>query len=578
MPKDCPGLLPRILAPLLLGLGAAPACAGPAAAPSGDGLAEWAFRGGAIYTLDPDRPWARAVAVSGGRIVYVGDDAGMETRIGEHTQVVDLAGGMLLPGFHDSHMHPLAAGASHLRCAIAGLAWPHEVLAKLTRCAGAASDGEWLRAAGLDPEVLHGQGPGITPLDEAAHGRPALVSASPGGSAWVNTEALRRAGIDATTPDPVGGEIVRDPESGRATGVLRGTAVYLAWSAAPEHSQAALREGLALASRLANSLGITSANEAATSAAHWAAYRAAEQAGEMTLRVNASLRWDPKGGFEQLQALQEMRARADGPLFRSDSVKLFVDGDGVAATASLLEPYAGSDSLGTSYFGEGLSGLAARLDAAGFQIHMHAYGDRAVRDGLDAIAHAVATQAPRERRHQLAHLGLVHADDLPRFAALGVTADIQPLWAWWDEERPQECQLLGPQRCSRLLAYRDLFDAGARVVAGSDWISASMSPLLGIQIALTRRPPDGSGPAWIPAQRVTLDEMLRAYTIDGAWLAGQETLTGSIEVGKAADLVVLEHNLFEVDPMTMKDVKVVLTLLGGRVVYQPKTCGTPTSS
>ena len=568
MPKDLPGALARILVVFLLALAGAVARAGPRAEAPPDRPADWVFRAGGVYTLDPDRPWAEAVVVLGGRIVYVGDDRETEHWIGAGTRVVDLAGRMLLPGFHDAHMHPMAAGATQLRCPLGGLAWPDAIRAKLTECGQSLGEGEWLRAAGLDPEVLQGQGPGAALLDAAAGGRPALILAQRNQAAWLNTAALDAHGIDAATQDPVGGEIVRDPASGEPTGVLRGTAVFLAWPAASEYGESALREGLRLASRLANSLGITSASEASANAAHWAAYRAAEQAGEMTLRVNAALSWDNRAGPEQLQRLQNLRAQAAGPYFRADSVKLFLDGDALNHSASLLVPYVGSDSMGASHYGDGLAALVTRLDAAGFQVHLHAYGDRAVRDGLDAIAGAVANGPPRDRRHQIAHLALVHPDDLPRFAAVGVTADIQPLWASWDDEKTAECELLGPQRCARLLAYRDLFDAGARVVAGSDWISASMSPLYGIQVAVTRRPPDGSGPAWIPEQRVTLEEMLRAYTIDGAWLAGQEALTGSIEIGKAADLVVLERNLFEVDPMTIEQVRVLLTLLDGRVVYR----------
>lgn len=563
MPRGCPSKMIHTLVSIWLALGAGPAAAGHSAGQPADLV----LRGGAVYTVDKERPWARAVAVAGGRIVYVGDDCGAAAWIGDGTQVIDLGDGMLMPGFHDAHMHPMAAGTTYLRCPLEGLAWPEEVLAKLSQCADRLEQGEWLRATGLSPEVLQGQGPGTALLDSVSANHAAFISTKYNRAAWLNTRALRAAGIDASSPDPSGGEIVRDPESGEPTGVLRGAAVNAVWSLASVYPEAALREGLRLASQLANSLGITSASEASTYPAHWAAYRAAEQAGEMTLRVNASLRWDETAGVEQLQAMTRMRAEANGPRFRADSVKFFLDGDGDGDGASLLEPYAGTESFGRSNYGDELAGLVELVDAAGFNIHMHAFGDRAVRDGLDAIAHAIEVNPPRERRHQLAHIALIHPDDLPRFAKLGVTADIQPLWAWWNDEVRQECEAFGALRCARMLPFRDLFDSGARVVAGSDWISQSMNPLYGIQVAVTRRPPDGGGTAWNPDQRVTLDEMLKAYTLDGAWQAGQEALTGSIEVGKAADLIVLERNLFEVDPMRLKDVKVLLTLLEGEVVY-----------
>lgn len=567
MPRGCPGRIFISLIPVVLALGGATACAAQPA--------DLVFRGGAVYTLDEKSPWARAVAVDDGRIVYVGDDGGVAAWIGGDTEVIELDDGMLMPGFHDSHMHPMAAGTTYLRCPLDGLAWPDEVLARLSECAARLEKGEWLRATGLDEDVLAGQGPGTTLLDGLSAGHPALVTSDFSPEAWLNTAALQAAGIDAATPAPDGGEIVRDPQSGEPSGVLRGAAVNLVWTLPWAYPEAALRQGLRLASALANSLGITSANEASASAAHWAAYRAAEQAGEMTLRINASLRWDSLAGFEQLRALEELRARADGPRFRADSVKVFVDGDGVENGASLLAPYAASGLFGTSHYKDRLTKLVERVDAAGFQIHLHAYGDRAVRDGLDAIERAIAVNPPRERRHQIAHLALVHRDDLPRFAALGITADIQPLWAWMNDERRAECESFGPRRCGRLLAFRDLFDSAARVVAGSDWIAESMSPLYGIQVAVTRRPPNGASAPWNPAQQVSLEEMLKAYTLDGARLAGQEALTGSIQVGKAADLIVLERNLFAVEPMQLKDVNVLMTLLEGEVVYRKSKSHTP---
>jgi predicted amidohydrolase YtcJ len=197
-------------------------------------------------------------------------------------------------------------------------------------------------------------------------------------------------------------------------------------------------------------------------------------------------------------------------------------------------------------------------------------GDRAIREALDALAHAAEANGPRDRRHHLAHIELIDPDDLPRFARLGIAADYQALWAYLSPGMQIEVEALGPDRAQRLIQIRSMLDTGARVVAGSDWISESMNPLFGIQVAVTRRPPDGSGPAWIPDERVTLAEMIDAYTINGAWLAQQEHETGSIEVGKAADLIVLEENLFAIDPMQIKDVAVLLTLLDGEPVFRSR--------
>jgi predicted amidohydrolase YtcJ len=530
--------------------------------------ADLVFRGSAVYTVNPAEPWAQAVAVADGRITYVGDEHGVAAWIGEGTQVIELKDGMLLPGFHDAHMHPITAGTTYLRCPLDGLTWPEDVLSKLSECVARLQEGEWLRATGLDPSVIQGQGPGMAILDGVSAGHPALISDQFSHNCWLNSRALEMAGIDADTPDPEGGKIVRIPNSKEPSGILRESALNLVWGMASNYPKHALMEGLKLASERANRLGITTSSEAAALTQHWDAYRAAEQAGEMTLRVNAALRWNPQEGPEQLRDLERMRQQADGPRFRADSVKIFVDGDVMSRSASLLEPYGGSNDPGLSNYGKKLDELVSILDASGFHVHMHAYGDRAVRDGLDAIESAIKTNPSWERRHQLAHVALIHPDDVPRFDELGVTANIQLLWAWFNEERQHECEFLGALRCDRLIPIRDLFDAGTRVVAGSDWISESMNPLYNIQIALTRRPTDGKGPAWNPDQQVALEELLKAYTINGAWQAGQENLTGSIEVGKAADLIVLQRNLFEVDPMHIKDVKVMQTFLEGELVFR----------
>lgn len=528
--------------------------------------ADLVFRGGAVYTMDAARPWATAVVVDEGRIVYVGDDEAAGAWIGEETEIVEIEDGMLMPGFIDSHMHPMAAGARYLQCPLEQLAWPDEVLATLKSCADALAEGAWLRASGLDSGLLEGEGPGIETLDAVTGDHPALITANLGDPIWLNSAALVLAGIDPASSEPQIEGIVRDATTGAPTGVFHGEAIDLVWPLSSHYSEEELRQGLRRASRLANGFGITTVNEASARAEHWSAYRAADAAGEMTLRVNISMRWDPAAGEEQIRSMLALLAEPEGQRTRFDSIKLFLDGSG-EKTASVLEPYPDSEHHGHSYFGGDLDRIVQRLDASGFNLHLHAYGDRAVRDGLDAIARAMEASPPRERRHRLSHVALVHPDDLPHFSQLGVTADIQPQWAWMSAERQLECESLGKKRCRHLLAFRDLFDSGARVVAGSDWPSESMNPLYAIQVAITRRPPDGDGPSWNPEQRVTLEEMLRAYTIDGARLTGQADLTGSIEVGKSADLVFLQRNLFAIDPMAIRAVPVLQTLLEGRVVY-----------
>ncbi len=531
--------------------------------------ADLVFTNGAVYTVNDQQPWASAVAVSDGRIVYVGDDAGVESHIGTQTRVISLAGKMLMPGFIDSHMHPMAAGTRFLRCQLNDLEWPDEVLVKIEECVAGLEKQQWLRAVGLASEVLEDKDPGLSALDAVSPDNPLFISADLNRSVFVNSFAMDAAGIDDSTPDPSKGIIERDSISGQATGVLRNEAVSLVYNLIPAPDTDVLRISLRMASEMANSFGIISSNEASMLPAHHQAYLEAEAAGEMTIRIQGSQRWDPDLGLEQLESIVELRDSAAGGMFTADSVKFFLDGSG-NRTGALLEPYVGtSNDFGKLDYGlNGLSEIVQELDAQGFQMHMHAYGDRAVRMGLDAIEYAIHANGPKDRRHQMAHLALIDSSDLHRFAELGITANIQALWAYLGEERLMEVESLGKERAIRFLAFNSLFESGARVAAGSDWISESMNPLFSIQVAVTRRPPDGSGEAWIPEQRVTLEQMIEAYTINGAWLARLENETGSIEVGKAADLVVLERNLFESDPMKLKDVKILLTLLEGEEVYR----------
>ena len=318
----------------------------------------------------------------------------------------------------------------------------------------------------------------------------------------------------------------------------------IVWALASQYPESALREGLRLASAKANSLGITSTTDAVVRDFHWRAYLAAEQAEELTLRIKAA-RWvQPFFELEELSAISSERTEHPG-LLEFDSTKLFVDGDLFSRNASLLEPYANGESFDGTFFGDSLAPAISAIDAAGLDIHIHAYGDAAVRHTLDAIERAIRANPARDRRHQLAHVALIHPDDLPRFAELGVAANIQPFWGYMNDERHEECEILGNSRCNELLRFHDLFESGARVTAGSDWISESMSPLYSIQVAVTRRPPDGSSAAWNPGQTITLEQMIRAYTIDAAWQARQEHLTGSVEPGKAADLILLKKNLLK---------------------------------
>jgi predicted amidohydrolase YtcJ len=369
---------------------------------------------------------------------------------------------------------------------------------------------------------------------------------------------------------PVAG-IERDPRTHSPTGILENEAVGFVKRHAPQPTGAEYREALRRTTAIANRFGITSLVDANATEAVLDAYRAADRSGELTVRVVAAQRIDPRRGEEQIKELLARRDRVRGPRFRADAAKIFLDGEIDQHTAAMLEPFAGAPGVRGDLLvpPEALDALVRRLDRDGFLIHMHAMGDRAVRAGLDAIERALRANGTRDRRHQLAHLGVIAPEDVPRFGRLGVTADFQPFWAQANDPASASTEAaLGPVRSRWMYAMASIAAAGGRIVASSDWPAPSMNPLDAIQVAVTRQPLDGSKPAGQPEQRIGLPAILAAYTLDAAWAAREDAIDGSIEAGKAADLVVLDRNLFEVDVMRLHEVRVLLTLLDGEPVYR----------
>jgi predicted amidohydrolase YtcJ len=555
--------LNRVFAASLLTLAAA-----RAHAESGSDLI---LRRGAIYTLDRARPWASALVIRNGRIAYVGDDAGAATFAGPGTRTLALDGRMVLPGFHDSHVHPMTGGMRLLRCRLNEGKTAEQVYAGVRACAAARPKDAWLLGGGWSPKAFAKGGPTRRKLDELVPDRPALLSTEDGFTAWANTRALTAAGVPMNGSGAQPGGVERDPRTHEPTGILKDDAVALVRRHAPQPAEAEYREALRRATAMANRLGITSLVDASATEAVLDAYRAADAAGELTVRVVAAQRIDPRRGEEQVADLLARRDRARGRRLRSDAAKLFLDVEIDRHTAAMLEDYAGAPGVRGDLLIEpaALDALVRRLDADGFLIHMHVMGDRAVRSGLDAIEHAIRANGPRDRRHQLAHLGVVSPEDVPRFGRLGVTANLQPLWARADDDASAPTQAaLGPARSRWMYPMASIAAGGGRIVAGSDWPAPSMNPLEAIQVAVTRQPLDGSKPAQQPQERIGLAAILAAYTIDAAWAAREEEIDGSIEVGKAADLVVLDRNLFGIEVLQLHQARVLLTLLDGEPVYR----------
>lgn len=525
---------------------------------------------GAVYTVDAVRSWASAIAVRNGRIAYVGTDAGVLPHIGPHTRVIDLAGKMVLPGFHDAHVHLIGGGLELGECDLNGTKTLEEVLERVRSYAARHPERAWIRGGGW-PLTLEGGNPHKALLDAIVPDRPVFLDAFDGHSSWVNSVALSLAGITKETPDPPRGRIERDPQTGEPTGTLRESAARLVLQKIPPYTHedyvAGLRRGLELARRF----GITSVQEASATEQHLKAFAELDRLGELTVRAVVAMRYDPAKPPSQVGQFVEWRSRYQGRRLRATTVKIFADGVIESRTAALLQPYLGTNERGwLNIEPESLKPLAAELDRLGFQIHIHAIGDWAIQASLDALEFAQRQNGKRDARHHLAHIQLFDPRDLGRFRQLGIVANFQPLWAYADPYiTDMTLPVLGPERSRWLYPVRSMAESGAVIVGGSDWSVSSMNPLDAIQVAVTRRGlGEGPGPAWLPEETVGLPTILAAYTIQGAYVNFQEHETGSLEVGKAADLIVLDRNLFDCPPHEIHRAKVLLTLLEGQEVYR----------
>jgi predicted amidohydrolase YtcJ len=490
------------------------------------------------------------VLVRDGRIVSVG---GADRTPG--AEVVDCGGALLLPGFVDAHVHPVQGGIERLTCDLSGLpADSGAYLAHVGAYAASRPDLDWVQGGGWAMAAFPGGLPTAAELDTVVGDRPAVLVNRDHHGMWVSTRALSVAGITRDTPDPADGRIERDA-SGEPTGVLHEGAMDLVLTVLPAPDADALYAGLLEGQRYLHSLGITGWTDAiigeyAGMQDTGPTYLRAMQSGDLTGTVVGALWWDRDRGLEQVAELVEKRAAYSHGRFAATSVKIMQDGVAENGTAALVEPYL--DRCGHATANAGISfvsptalpGIVAALDAEGFQVHFHGLGDRAVREALDALEGT----DPR-RRHQVAHLQLVDPLDVPRFAELGVAANIQALWACLDDQMVDlTLPFLGPERATRQYPFGDLHRAGARLVAGSDWPVSTPNPLEAIHVAVHRMAYGESGPAgsepFLPDQALSLEVALAAYTSGSAWACHRDD-AGRIEPGAVADLVLLDRDVFE---------------------------------
>ncbi|MEJ2603636.1 MAG: amidohydrolase [Gammaproteobacteria bacterium] len=545
-----------------------------AADPAAVAPADIVFTNGGIYTADAEHSRAAGLAVRGDTIVAVGDGPEIERYVGADTRVIDLDGRLALPGFHDAHMHPLSGGEMLLGCSLFGITGQEAILAKVADCVAGSEPGEWIIGENFDLASFPGGNPHKSLLDEIAPDRLVYLRGSDGHNDWANTRVLELAGIDAETPDPPKGVIERDPETGEPTGVLRETARAPVEALLPqatfEDRVAALEATLEETARY----GITSLVDAWTGLADWEVYDHAAKAGDLTARVKASLTYgvNARHQGEEWEAVLARRDDFESDRFAVSSVKFFVDGVLEGETAALVEPYTGmGDHRGVLNFEtDELAQAVTRFDRMGLQVHMHAIGDLAVREGLDAIEAARKANGPAGNRHHITHLQLVHPDDVPRFAALGVTANFQALWAYPDPWITEiNLPVVGQERVDRMYPIGSIREAGGRIVGSSDWAVSSMNPLEAMETAITRQDPYGEIAGTLNAdEAVDLATMVDAYTRNGAWLMGQDDITGTLEPGKRADIVVLDRDIFAIPATELSEVQVDLTLLDGVIIYE----------
>ena len=539
---------------------------------SGTNAADIVFVEGTIYTVDPERTVAEAVAVKNGSIVFVGGNEVARGFVGPNTKVIDLGGRLMLPGFQDSHIHPMSGGIEAMSCDLNGLAGLPEYRGRIAEYAAANPNLPWITGGGWSMAEF---GPGgianKSILDELVPDRPVYLTSFDGHTGWANSKALEIAGINNDTPDPAGGRIDRDPDTGEAIGSLQEYAMSLVRAHVPADTVDTRAAGLLYATKMLHEYGITSIQDASVGLDGLQAYAALEKRGKLNLRVVASQWWDKEGDMSQVDELIQRREQFTTERLRATTVKIMQDGVLENFTGAMLEPYlVDGHGKGMSMVDpDELMKILPRLDAEGFQVHFHAIGDGAIRQALDAIEEARLENRNSSIRHHISHLQIIHPDDIARFGELDVSANFSPFWASLDDYINElNIPAIGEERVSWMYSIRSVEEAGGRIVFGSDWSVSTANPFYQIETAVTRKDPlDDSDDAFIPEEGISLDTAVAAFTINSAFVNKHEEKTGSIVEGKYADLIVLDQNLFDIDADAISDTRVLLTLFNGEIVH-----------
>ncbi len=536
------------------------------------------FRGGTVFGGHGFLPEGTCVRVRSGKITEVGPAAAAGA-----ADLVDLAGGTLLPGFIDAHAHPVFAGNQLRHCDLRQASDAAGYLALIAAYARAHPDEQWITGGGWSMDAFPGGMPARQALDAVVSDRPVYLPNRDGHGAWVNTRALELAGIGAATPDPADGRIERDA-AGQPSGMLQEGATRLVSRLLPEVTGDDWYQALLAAQEHLLSFGITGWQDAIVGsylgeADPLAAYVRAAGAGTLRASVVGALWWDRDRGLDQLPELLERRRIGQAGRFRAASVKMMLDGVAENHTAAMLEPYLDGDGCDSGHAGldfidpAELPRFVTALDAEGFVVHFHALGDRAVRNALDAVEAARTASGARVLRHHLAHLQVVHPADIPRFAQLNATANIQPLWATHEPQMDElTIPFLGERRSGWQYPFRSLLRAGAPLCGGSDWPVSSPNPLWGMHVAVNRSLPASAGghggDPFLPGQALSLADVLAAYTAGSARVNGMSDVAGAIQPGLDADFAMVDADLAHLPAAEICQASVRQTWVRGELAYQ----------
>lgn len=527
---------------------------------------------GKIWTVNNAQPQAEAVACTGARIVAVGPSADIGKWAGPRTQIVDLTGRLVVPGFNDAHVHFYAGGAHLASVKLRDAKTEAEFRERIRKFAAGLPKGRWIEGGDWDHENwTPARLPTRQLIDEAAGDHPVFINRLDGHMSLANTIALKLAAITRNTPDPPGGTIVRDA-NGEPTGILKDAAMDAVDRVIPAPSEDEIADAIRAAMRYAAENGVTSVQDMSASPEILRVYQRLLKSGELTVRVSGH---QPLAGWKRLADVG-LLAGFGSPYLHIGGLKGFADGSLGSTTALFFAPYLDAPNTSGRANDEMIpeSKMYQHIldaDAAGLQIAVHAIGDKANHTILNMFEEAAnkngARSVAHDRRFRIEHAQHLRPDDIPRFAKLHVIASMQPYHAIddgrWAEKR------IGPERAKGTYAFRSLLDAGAVLAFGSDWHVAPMEPIMGIYGAVTRRTLDGKHPnGWVPEQKITVREAIRAYTWGSAYASFEDNIKGTIEPGKLADLVVLSSDILTIDPVLIEKVKVVLTVFDGKVIYR----------